>query len=325
MKKHLVFGVGSIVGAAVAWKFSTRAKTVNWEDVADKIHHANNSHFVDVDGVSVHYQEFGDSKKPKMILIHGFTASTYTWKTAAPILAGHGYHVIAVDLLGYGFSEKPSWFDYTIASQSQMILRFMNRLRIAKAVLIGNSYGGAVSLWLTLDHPERVEKLVLVSTVINDEPKCSPIIRLLLAPGIGELLSPFLIDSRSFLKYRISKTLDDANHHLITQNRIDSIMLPLKSADAHRSILTTVRNWNANRIEKEAHLINQPTLLIWGENDSIIPKASGEILYDKISNSRLMIFRNCGHLPSEENPSLFTALVTEFCENKKGRVEKPEN
>jgi len=319
-KKHVALGVGGAIGAAVAWKMLTRQATVSFDDHAENIPHSNNSHFIDVDSVAVHYQDFGDPSNPKMILIHGFTASTYVWKTVAPILAGHGYHVIAIDLLGFGFSEKPAWFDYSIASQSRMVLRLMDLLGIGKSTFIGSSYGGAVSSWFALDYPERVEKLVLVSAVCNDKPKNNAIFRLVSIPGIGETVSPFLIDSKAFLKYRMQGTLDKTNHHLITEDRIESIMRPLKAADAHNSLLMTARNWKADRIEHDAHLIDHPTLLIWGENDKVIPPHHGEMLYDSILNSRLVIFKDCGHVPPEEKPQLFISLVTEFCKNPKGKI-----
>lgn len=323
-KKHVALGIGGIggvIGATVAWKLVTRASTVNFEDHADQITHAENSNFIEVDGMQVHYQDFGDSKNPKMILIHGYTASTYVWKTVAPGLADEGYHVIAVDLIGYGFSEKPSWFDYKIASQSRMIGRFMNRLGIGKATIIGSSFGGAVSSWFTLDHPERVDKLVLVGAVINDKPSKNAIFRVLGVPGVGETLSPFLIDSKTFLRIRMQGTLHETNHDLITEERIETLLRPLKAADAHNSLLTTARNWDADRIEEDAHLINKPTLLIWGEHDNVIPKGNGEKLYDRILNSRLVVLKNCGHLPPEEKPQLFTELVLEFCGDRKGRIE----
>ena len=144
-KRNLALAFGGAVGAAVAVKLLTRDATVNWDDVSDKVIHSEHSHFVNVDGARVHYQEFGDATKPAMILIHGYTASVYVWKTVAPMLAGKGFHVIAVDLLGFGYSEKPSWFDYSIQSQARMISRFMNRLGIGKATIVGSSYGGAVA------------------------------------------------------------------------------------------------------------------------------------------------------------------------------------
>ena len=110
-KRNLALAIGGAVGAAVAVKLLTRDATVNWDDVSDKVVHSDHSQFVNVDGARVHYQEFGDAANPAMILIHGYTASVYVWKTVAPMLADAGFHVIAIDLLGFGYSEKPSWFD----------------------------------------------------------------------------------------------------------------------------------------------------------------------------------------------------------------------
>src|SRR4051812_22383973 len=83
--------VGGAVGAALAWKLLSRAETVDWHAVADKVIHAENSHFVEIDGATVHFQEFGDPSNPTLLLIHGFTASAYVWKTVAPPLADEGF------------------------------------------------------------------------------------------------------------------------------------------------------------------------------------------------------------------------------------------
>src|SRR4051812_9541429 len=109
-KRNLALAVGGAIGAAVAVKLLTRPETVNFDDVADRVMHADHSHFVNVDGARVHYQEFGDKSKSPLVLIHGYTASVYVWKTAAPLLAEAGFRVVAVDLLGFGYSEKPGWF-----------------------------------------------------------------------------------------------------------------------------------------------------------------------------------------------------------------------
>ena len=189
----------------------------------------------------------------------------------------------------------------------------MNRLGIGRAALAGSSYGGAVAATVALDYPERVEKLVLINAVCNDEPKTHPLLRLAAIPGIGELITPFVLNSRSFLKYRMRRTLARDNHHIITKERIASIRRPLIAADAHHSVLTASRSWRANRIERDAHLIKQPTLIIWGAKDTVIPIRNGYKLHDSISDSRFVVLKNCGHLPSEEKSKLFTELVTEFC------------
>jgi pimeloyl-ACP methyl ester carboxylesterase len=323
--KHLALGIGGALGAVVAWKLISRPATVDWHAVADKVIHSEHSHFVEIDGATVHFQEFGDHNNPTLLLIHGFTASAYVWKTVAPELAADGFHVVAVDLIGFGYSEKPSWFDYKITSQARMISRFMDRLGIGRATIVGSSYGGAVALTLALDYAERVEKLVLVDAVINDEATNHPIMKLAKIPGVGEVITPFLIDSKAFMKIRMQGTLAPANHHLITKDRIESIIRPLHAKDGHRAVLQSGRNWDANRIEEDANLINQPTLIIWGEEDTVIPIHNGETLYRSILNSRFVVLKNCGHVPQEEKPELFTALVSGFCHDRKGRIEAEEN
>lgn len=312
-KRNLAIGVGGAVSGLIAWKFLKRPSKIQWEKISDKVHHADNSQFVEVDGATVHYQKFGDAANPTLILIHGFSASTYVWNAVAPKLAGADFHVIAVDLLGYGYSAKPESFDYTIGSQARMIERLMDRLGIGRATLVGSSYGGAVAATVALDYAERVDKLVLVGTVINDDPKRHLLLKLASIRGIGELLAPFLADSKLFLKYRMKNTIAPVNHHLITRERIDAVHRPLSAADGHRSLLQTARHWDANRIEKDAHLITQPTLLIWGEDDSVIPIKNGEILYKEILHSRFIVMQECGHVPQEEKPEPFAELVAAFC------------
>ncbi|MCA1590439.1 MAG: alpha/beta hydrolase [Acidobacteria bacterium] len=167
--RNIVLSLTGAIGTVVALKLVTRAKTVEWDAAVDRNPHSVNSRFISVDGARVHFQEFGDQAEPTLILIHGYTASAYVWNTSAPILAENGFHVIAVDLLGFGYSQKPASFDYSIASQARVIARFMNRLCIGRATLVGSSYGGAVAASVALDYPERVEKLVLADAVINDD------------------------------------------------------------------------------------------------------------------------------------------------------------
>lgn len=324
-KEHLALGAGAAVGAVIAWKLITRPDTVPWEPNKSLVEHSENSGFVEVDGIRVHYQEFGDSSDPTLVLIHGFTASTYVWRSVAPALAEQGFHVIAPDLPGFGFSEKPSWFDYSIGAHARIVQRMMNRLGIGKATIVGSSYGGAVAMWVTLDNPERVAKLVLAGAVCNNEPKKNPILRLAALPGVGEAMTPFLLDSKAFIRFRVQNTFDPSNHHLITDERISSIQRPIAAADGHRSVLLTSRNWNAERIQRDAGLIEQPTLLIWGEHDRVIPLEDGEWLYDNVLNSRLVVLKDCGHLPMEESPATFIDLVTEFCRDPKGRLAPSES
>jgi len=310
-KRDIALAFGGAIGAAVAVKMLTRAKTVNWDDVHDFVVHSDRSRFVNVDGIRIHYQEFGDAARPTIVLIHGYTASVYVWKTAAPLLADAGFHVIAVDLVGFGYSEKPRSFPYSIDAQARIVSRFMDRLGIGRATIVGSSYGGAVAATLALDYSSRVEQLVLVDTVINDNLKKHPILRLASIPGVGEVITPFLSDSRALHRWRMRGSLADPA--LVTEERIDSIRRPLFAADGHHSLLATSRNWHAKRIGRDAHLIRQSTLIIWGEDDKVIPLRDGYELRDEITDSRLVVLKNCGHVPQEEQSALFCEQIAEFC------------
>jgi len=270
---------------------------------------------LDLDGLRVHYQEAGDKSHPALVLIHGFASSTLVWSKVFLGLAQAGFHVIAIDLLGFGYSGKPRNGDYTIGGQANLLMKLLERLGIKRAMLVGSSYGGAIAATCALDHPQRVEKLVLVGAVANNEPLRLNLLRLFGAPVLGDVVSPLLIGSRRLLRWRMKRVYD--RHALAVDERhVDARHVPLRASGTQRAIIRTVRGWDAERISREAHLIRQPTLLLWGENDVEIPLADGERLHEQIAGSRLVIFLECGHQPHEEYPEEFTNVVVDFCKKR---------
>ena len=148
--------------------------------------------------MSIHFQEFGDRVNPTLILIHGYTASTYSGTRSHLRLLNRIFTSLRSDLVGFGFSDKPAWFDYSITSQARMIVRLMNILGIGRATVVGSSYGGAVASTVALDYAERVEKLMLVDAVCNDDVLNKAILKIAAVRGIGEVLTSFLSDSKAF-------------------------------------------------------------------------------------------------------------------------------
>lgn len=312
-KRYWIAGASGLAGAAVAAKLLSRPRHVEWIEHASEVAHAEHSRFALIDGARVHYQEAGSSAAPAIILIHGFTAFNLVWSEVLLPLAAAGFRVIAPDLLGHGFTEKPKDCEYTIESQARMIMRLMEHLGIERATLVGNSYGGAIAAVCALDHPARVERLVLVGAVINDEAKNQFLLRLARSPLVGDIVTPLLMDSNMVIRRRLKKIHSEFAHLLFDEKRLQARHLPLRAASTQRAILRTLRRWKAGRVERDAHLIKQPTLLIWGEQDTETPLRLGRILNELIPDSRLIVFRPCGHLPQEEYPVEFTRLVTEFC------------
>jgi pimeloyl-ACP methyl ester carboxylesterase len=311
-KRYWIAGAATV---AIAGKLLLRPRDADWQKCRDVIFHSEHSCFVDVDGVRVHYQEAGDEHAPAMVLIHGFASSTLVWSQVFLKLAAAGYRVIALDLLGYGYSAKPRNGEYTIPGQAKLLTRLLDHLGIPRAIFVGSSYGGAVAATCALDYPERVEKLILVGAVNNNRPLEFTLMRLFGSPVFGDVVSPLLIGSRRLLRRRM-KRVYDRHSWVLDERRVDARHLPLRAAGTQRAIIRTVRGWDAERISRDAHLIKQPTLLLWGENDLEIPLADGERLHAEIPGSRLVVFLKCGHLPHEEYPEAFTDIVTDFCEQK---------
>jgi pimeloyl-ACP methyl ester carboxylesterase len=311
-KRFLIAGASLVAGAAVATKLLRRPHDVSWSRHARELDHAEDSYFVVVNGVRVHYQESGPEAGPALVLIHGFCSSNQVWSDVFLPFAAAGYRVIAPDLIGFGYSEKPGNAEYTIEMQSRMVIGLMDQLGIDRANLIGSSYGAAVAAVCALDYPDRVEKLCLASAVINNDARKQMLLRLAISPVMGDLVAPFLLDSRALMRWRLSKIYAPENAHLLTEERIASRHRPLRTSSTHRAVVRTLRHWNASRVTNEAQLISRPTLLIWGEHDADAPLSHGEYLHSSIPGSRLFVFRHCGHLPQEEYPLEFVEVVKNF-------------
>jgi pimeloyl-ACP methyl ester carboxylesterase len=318
MKKRYIIGaLSGLATAAVVTKLLARPHDVDWEKNRAHVFHAGHSRFAEVDGARVHYQEAGQRTGPPMILIHGFASSTLVWSKVFLEFAAKGFRVIAPDLLGYGYSAKPRDFDYTIGAQARMVSGLLDALGLDRAIIVGSSYGGAIGATIALDYSERVEGLVLVGAVTNNHPTRYLLMRLFGSPLIGDIFSPLLIGSRLLLKRRM-KQVYDRHSWVLDDQRVEARHQPLRTSATQRAIIRTVRRWDADRIQREAHLIGQPTLLVWGENDTEVPLRFGEQLHHAIQQSRLIVFRECGHLPHEEFPQAFTEVISDFCFNDVG-------
>jgi pimeloyl-ACP methyl ester carboxylesterase len=312
-KRYWIGGLSaSAFGAFVAAKLLLRPGDLEWEKNREAVFHSEYSRFIDVDGVRVHYQEVGEPNAPPMVLIHGFAASNLVWSKVFLELAAAGFRVIAPDLPGYGYSGKNRELEYTIASQAIFVFNLIERLGIKRASLVGSSYGGAIAATIALDHPSLVDKLVLVGAVTNNKPTRYMLMRLFGSPIIGDVLSPLVVGSRRLLRMRMKRVYKKHAWEM-DERRVDARHLPLRTRGAHRAIIRTVRRWDAERVSRDAHLLTVPTLLLWGDTDREVPLRDGERLHDEIPHSRLIIFRECGHLPQEEYPQPFTQVVSEFC------------
>src|SRR2546423_2109736 len=123
-KRYWLAGGFALTGAAVAAHRLVRPRALDWEAHVERLHHADRSRFVEVDGVRIHYQEAGERGAPPLVLIHGFLASNFVWREVLVPLAERGFHVLAPDLIGFGFSAKPADAEDTTYAHARLIVRF---------------------------------------------------------------------------------------------------------------------------------------------------------------------------------------------------------
>ncbi len=297
-----MLGISKVKSISSLWR--KEDEQANIKKVSEKTIYIRN--------IKVYIQEFGEKESTPIVLVHGYGTSAFTWRFTAPSLSKMGYYVVVIDLVGFGKTEKPSWFDYSINSQAKIVIEVMNRLNIKRASLMGSSYGGAVACIIAGDFPNKVEKLILVSPVINNDVKKDFFINLLMFPYLGEFLSFIFTKSKTFFKLRLAVTFGRKNWFLISNNYIKHIQLPLKTKEGRYSALATLRNWDANKIEQNISQIKHHTLIVWGKDDRIIKANTGKKLKKLIPNSKLSIIQDCGHAPHEEKSEQFVSLVKEF-------------
>ena len=309
MLKIVKFSLAFVVIAAIAFTvfWFARPADISFDEVRTTVPHAETSRFIDVDGVRIHYQEKGEGTP--LILLHGFTSSTYSWKDVFDPLS-RTYRVIAVDLKGFGFSGKPDG-DYTRRGQALLVVGLLNHLRIEKAWIAGSSMGGEVALNVALANPNRVSGLILIDSggveVAGGVPLAPGYVR---TPVLGRVLSALALTSDRLVREGLEKSFyDDAK---VTPERVRYYYRPLQTRGGQLAALRARTQVGQYPVEQDLGKINAKTLIIWGADDAVIPLSAGQKMNSLIKNSKLVVIEKCGHLPQEEMPERVLAEVVNF-------------
>jgi len=315
LRIFLALIVVAVVSLTVFW--FTRPTDVSFEEVRASVPHAEYSHFAEIDGVRIHYQEKGTGTP--LVLLHGFTSSTYSWKDVFEPLAKN-FRVIAVDLKGFGFSAKPDG-DYSRRAQAILIAHLLDHLKVEKAWFCGNSMGGEVSLNLALMYPQRVAGLILIDSAgVNVAGSGSLAPRYLLVPVVGRLLTALALTSDNLVRTGLLKSFYDDSK--VTNERVAYYHRPLQTRDGQRAALRGRTQAAEFPVEQNLGKINAPTLIIWGAQDELIPLAAGQKINSLIAGSRLVAFEKCGHVPQEEMPERVTNEITTFINSRSPTVRE---
>ena len=253
---------------------------------------------------------------PLLILIHGITNSSASWE---PILAllERDFTVIAPDLLGHGDSAKPRG-DYSLGSFASLLRDFMLALGHERATIAGHSLGGGIAMQMAYQFPERVERLVLVSSGGLGR-QVTPVLRAVALPG-AELMLP-LLASRAIVNAGAAVGGWIGKIGLRTGTDIAEMaagLASLQDIETRRAFVHTARSVidvHGQRVDATDKLYLAaavPTLIMWGDDDPIIPARHGIRAHEHMPGSRLRLFAGAGHFPHHDDPAGFVTTLREF-------------
>lgn len=270
--------------------------------------------FIDVDGLTVHYKTRGTSQ-PVFVLLHGFGASTFSWREVMEPLSQYGT-VIAFDRPAFGLTERPmpeEWTQdnpYASDAQVRLTLRLMDRLGVDKAVLVGNSAGGTIAVMTAAAAPNRVDSLILVSPAIYETGGPSWISKAAALPQVRRV-GPLLV---RLLVKQLERALPSAWHDpsKITPEVMEGYKKPLRADNWDRAFWEFTVAGRATGLDKRVGSVTTPTLVIAGDDDRWVPTEQSVRLSSEMPNAVLAIIPACGHVPQEECPGLFMDAVSSF-------------
>lgn len=265
-----------------------------------------NQQYLYVDGHRIAYHKEGEG--PPILFLHGIPTSSQLWRNILPEMAGNN-QVLAPDLLNYGNSEKPLFADVSIAAQSKIVLGFMDALGIRQTDVVAHDIGGGIAQIMAVNHPERINRLVLADSVCFDSwpiPEFKP----LQEPEAEQKMSA------NELEQMLQDFLPQGVHHseVATPEWVDSIVEPWRSEDGKKAFFRNVRRLNPEytlAIEDAIKHLPHETLILWGRHDSFQKPEYAERLRETLPNASLE-WIDSAHWITEEQPREVLAALNRF-------------
>ena len=259
----------------------------------------------------MHVERYGHGGAP-VVFLHGFGTSSFIWRNIAPDVAVASRTAFAIDLFGYGESDRPFDADFGIAAQGELVHRVLTALRLSRATIVGLDLGAAVALRLAASHPERVDRLMLINPVALDEIPSEDVKSLQrntarqaftvsksilgVAPILGDLLRRSVADEANMPDRLVARYLAP----YVGEEGLEHLLLLARSID------------DEDMKDAELGALSQPTLVVWGDRDAWVGPKFADRLIDVIPGSRLVRLPGSGRLVPEEAPETVSALLLEF-------------
>jgi pimeloyl-ACP methyl ester carboxylesterase len=268
--------------------------------------------FMEINGIRVHYKQMGEGE-PFFVLLHGFGASLYSWQKVMEPLSLHG-RVLAYDRPAFGLTERPLEWEgqnpYSLQANIDLLLGMLDAFQVEKAILVGNSAGGAVAMEFFLRHPERVEALVLVDAAVYEGSVPGWLRPLLQTPQMQHL-GPLVART---IRQRGPEMVGLAWHD---PSKLDAATLalyekPLQVENWDRALWNFTTASQSNKLPERLAEFTLPILVVTGDDDRIVPTDSSIRLAEELPAATLAVIPDAGHVPHEEQPDLFMQAVEGF-------------
>jgi pimeloyl-ACP methyl ester carboxylesterase len=292
-----------VLGAVVVWQ--QPLEVLGTLTRARLAYSGFHNEYTTIRGNRIHY--YGGGSGAPVVLVHGLGSRAEDWANLMPQLKQAGFHVYALDLLGYGRSARPEDATYSISEEAQYVEDFIAQRRLEKVDLIGWSMGGWVAMRVAIDQPQRIGRLVLCNsagirfvpsfTIFDFEPTTIPAVQ-----RLYRLLMPQPTKLPDFLARDMVSKFKKLNWV------VDRSARSMFHGD--------------DLLDGKLRSLQMPTLIIWGKQDHLIPLATGISLHEQIPQSVLEIFDGCGHLAPGQCASRIGPRLVDFLQDKEPRTEK---
>lgn len=271
------------------------------------------SQFILINGLTVHIKAKGYGE-PVYVLLHGFGASLFSWHAIMDPMSQHGT-VIAYDRPAFGLTERPmSWNGenpYSFQASVDLLLGLLDHFNVQKAILVGNSAGGTVSMLFTIQHPDRVQALILVDPAVYESGGGPSWLRPFYNTPELNHLGPLIIRSIQSSGIDLIK-MAWYDPSKITQETMTGYTKPLRADNWDRALWYFTAASKPSGLPENIGEFTLPILVITGDTDKIVPTADSVRLAGGLLNAMLVIIPQAGHVPQEEQPVAFMQAVDGF-------------
>ncbi|MBD1885698.1 alpha/beta fold hydrolase [Microcoleus vaginatus] len=239
-----------------------------------------------------------ETAKPPVLLLHGLPSQSFTWTVIMPDLAAQGFRAIAPDWVGYGRSTKPDKrdFAYTPDAFVDALAGFIQAIELDRFSLVVQGFLASAGIQYALRNPDKIDRLAIINTPVSPDIRLPWKMQQLGLPFIGDMMTqdPLLVD----------RTLEGGSRQTISDKDLDVYRGPfLKSSDAGRSLMNTVRNiqlpQSMAEIESGLKGWTRPTLFFWGLTDPWLSVEPVQKLVGSLQNAELVTLEQAGHYPQE--------------------------